>query len=161
MTHGFNKFICKPAKLVILVPSVLCSEKFKENVDISPILEECEENLINRDIVDQELLLWQRKWLAVASKNRPDALAKAVTTCDEERFHNLFVLLKIACTFHITCEECERSFSAMLRLRTWLRASTKMERFGLFAIMNIYRQEEVDYKHVSELFFQLHPRKIY
>ena len=26
--------------------------------------------------------------------------------------------------------------------------------------MNIHRQEKVDYKHVSELFFQLHPRKI-
>ena len=36
----------------------------------------------------------------------------------------------------------------------------KMERLGSVAIMNIHRQEKVDYKHVSELFFQLHPRKI-
>ena len=149
MTHGFNKFICKPAKLVILVPSVLCSEKFKENVDISPILEEYEEDLINRDVVGQELLLWQRKWLVVASKDRPDTLAKAITKCDEERFPNLFVLLKIACTFPITSAECERSFSAMRRLRTWLRASMKMERLDSVVIMNVHRQEEVDYKHVS------------
>ena len=69
MTHRFNEFICKTAKLLIFAPSILCSKKFKENVDISPILEEYEEDLINRDAVDQELLLWQRKWLAVASRD--------------------------------------------------------------------------------------------
>ena len=89
MTYRFNNFICKAAKLLILTTSVLCSEKFKENVDISPILEEYGEDLINRDVVDQELLLWQRKWLAVASKDRPDTWAKAITKCDEERFPNL------------------------------------------------------------------------
>ena len=36
----------------------------------------------------------------------------------------------------------------------------KMEGLGSVAIMNIHRQEKVDYKHVSELFFQLHLRKI-
>ena len=69
---------------MILTPSVLCSEKFKGNVGISPILEEYGEDLINRDVVDQELLLWQRKWLAVASKDRPDTLAKAIMKSDEK-----------------------------------------------------------------------------
>ena len=77
-----------------------------------------------------------------------------------ERFPNLFVLLKKPCTFSITSAECQRSFSTMRRLRTWLGASMKMERLGSVAIMNIHRQEKVDYKHVSELFFQLHPRKV-
>ena len=122
MTHRFNKFNCKAAKSLILTPSVLCSEKFKENVDISPTLDEedlkNEEDLIKRDVVDQEHLLWRRKWLAVASKDWPDKLAKAVKKCDAERFPNLFVLLKMACTLPITSAECERSFSAMGRLRT-------------------------------------------
>ena len=102
MAHRFNKFNWKAAKLLILTPSVLCYVKFKENVDISSILEEYEEDLIDIDVVDQELLLWQRKWLAVAFKDRPDTLAKAIKKCDEERFPNLFVLLKITCTFPIT-----------------------------------------------------------
>ena len=106
MTYRFNNFICKAAKLLILTPSVLCSEKFKENVGISPILEKYGEDLINRNVVDQELLLWQLKWLAVASKDRPDTLAKSLTKCDEKRFPNLFVLLKIACTIANTSAEC-------------------------------------------------------
>ena len=68
--------------------------------------------------------------------------------------------MKIAWTIPITSAECERSFSSMRRLRTWLRPSMKMERLGSVAITDIHRQEEVDYKHVSELFFQLLPRKI-
>ena len=36
----------------------------------------------------------------------------------------------------------------------------KMERLGSVTIINIHRQEKVDYKYVSKLFFQLHPRKI-
>ena len=116
--------------------------------------------MINKNVADQELLLWQRNWLAVASKDQPDILAKAITKCDEKRFPNLFVLLKIACTFPITSAECERSFSAMRRLRIWRRASMKMERLGSVAVMNIHRQEKMDYKRVSELFFQLHLRKI-
>ena len=109
--------------------------------------------MINRDVVDQECLLWQRKWFAVASKDRPDTLAKAIKKCDEERFPNLVVILKIACTFPITSAECERSLSSILRLSTWLRASMKMGRLGSVAIMEIYRKEEVDYKYVSEFFF--------
>ena len=110
MTHRFNKFNCKAAKSLILTPSVLCSEKFKENVDISPTLDEedlkNEGDLIKRDVVDQEHLLWRRKWLAVASKDWPDKLAKAIKKCDAERFPNLFVLLKMACTLPITSAEC-------------------------------------------------------
>ena len=71
---------------MILTSSVSCSKKFKENVDISTILEEYEDDLINRDVVDQESLLWQRKWLTVASKDRPDTLAKTIgISCNNGR----------------------------------------------------------------------------
>ena len=135
-------------------------KSFKKHVDISPILEEHEEDLINRDVVDQELLLWQRKWLVVVSKDWPDTLVKAIKKCDEENFPNLLVMLKIACTVPITSAECECSFYATCRLRTWLRSSMKMVRLGSLAIMDIYRREKVDYNHVFILFFQVHPRKI-
>ena len=79
ITHSFDKFYSKVVELLILTSSVLCFEKCKENVDISTILEEDEDDLINRDIMDQESLLWQRKWLTVASKDRPYTLSKTIT----------------------------------------------------------------------------------
>ena len=34
MTYRFNNFICKAAKLLILTPSVLCSEKFEKTLTV-------------------------------------------------------------------------------------------------------------------------------
>ena len=47
VTYCFKNLICKAAELLILTPSGLCFKKFKENVDISPILQEYGEDLIN------------------------------------------------------------------------------------------------------------------
>ena len=78
MTSRFNKFNCKADKLLILAPSVLYSEKRRRNVDISPILEEYEEDLISRDVVDETFLPWKRKCLTVASKYRTNTLTKTI-----------------------------------------------------------------------------------
>ena len=75
-------------------------------------------DLPNPDIVDQELLLWKNKWPLNSAESRPFTLAKSVMQkCDEKRFTNVFVLLKIGCTLPVTCCVCERSFSAMRRLK--------------------------------------------
>ena len=53
-----------------------------------PILEKYEDDLINRDVADHGLLLWQRKQFTLTSKDRPDKLTKAIKKGDEERFRN-------------------------------------------------------------------------
>ncbi|XP_065650558.1 52 kDa repressor of the inhibitor of the protein kinase-like [Hydra vulgaris] len=106
-------------------------------------------DLPNLEDVDQEFI------------HRSNTQAKAIRICNENQYPNLFELLKIGCTLPITSAECERSFLAMQRLRTWLRASMTADRLGSLAIMNIHYNEIVDYKQVSKLFFTLHPRKLY
>ncbi|XP_065650969.1 52 kDa repressor of the inhibitor of the protein kinase-like [Hydra vulgaris] len=106
-------------------------------------------------------MFWKRKWSAIKPEDRPNTLAKAIKICDENQYPNLFELLKIGCTLPVTSAECERSFSAMRRLGTWLRASMTADRLVSLAIMNIHYNEIVDYKQVSKLFFTLHPRKLY
>ena len=54
------------------------------------------------------------------SKERPSSLDAATKKCDEAWLPNLFILLKIGCSLPVTSVECERSLSAMRRLRTWL-----------------------------------------
>ena len=54
-------------------------------------------------------------------------------------------LLNIACTLPVTSCECERSFSAMRRLRTWLRSSMTMNRMESIAIMNIHNYWRADH----------------
>ena len=72
-------------------------------------------NLPNPDIVDQELLLWKNKWSSTSAQTRSSILAESVKKCDEKKFPNVFVLLKIGCTLPVTSCECQKGFSAMRR----------------------------------------------
>ena len=85
MAHRFNNLNCKAAKLLILTQSILRSGKIRKNVDISTILEEREDDLINRGVLGHKLLFSQCKWLALASKNWANTLPKAIKEYDEER----------------------------------------------------------------------------
>ena len=159
MTFRFNSFNKTASKLLLLVPSIICHPDYN-HLEITDLTNQYSDDLPNPDIIDQELRRWKRKWMDVKPDDRPDSLAKSIKVCDKLRFPNIFILIKIGCTLPVTSAECERSFSAMRRLRTWLRSSMNSERLSALAIMHINRSVEVDYEEASKLFFTLHPRKI-
>ena len=73
------------------------------NSDVNNIIGIYEDDLIDKYlVVDQELGLWKRKWSVCSPIDRPDTLASALISCDEERFPNIFCLMKIGCTLPIT-----------------------------------------------------------
>lgn len=153
----FNKLSKTASNVLLLVPSILCSS---ESSDFASLTEEYKSDLPNADVVDLEIRTWRRKWSTYPSEERPSSLASAIKMCDEKRYPNLFVLLKLGCTLPVTSCECERSFSTIRRLRTWLRSSTTTERLSSLAIMNIHREQIIDYDEAVKLFLTLHPRKI-
>ena len=93
-------------------------------------------------------------------EDRPQNLDQTLLRIDELVFPNLFILLKIAATLPVTSCECERSFSIMRRLRTWLRASMTTERLSALALINIHYGHPIDFDTVIDTFLKLHPRKI-
>ena len=127
---------------------------------LAPVIEMYKADLINPDIVDQKITLWMKKSEDVPKSQRGSTLATAIKECDEDHFPNIFLLLKIACTLHVTSCECERSFSAMRRDRTWLLSRIKTERLTALTIMNAHREAEVDYEKVVQQFLRLHRRKL-
>ena len=50
---------------------------------------------------------------------------------------NLFKLLQVARAIPISSAGCERSFSAMRRIKTWLRTTMAQDRFSNLALINI------------------------
>lgn len=50
---------------------------------------------------------------------------------------NLFKLLQTALVLPVSSVSCERSFSAMRRIKTWLRSTMGQERFSNLALLNI------------------------
>ena len=160
ISFRFNSFNIRASKLLLLASSIICHPDCN-TLDIGYLIKQYSEDLSNLDIIDLELQLWKRKWLDVPVENRPSSLAKAIKVCDKHKFPNAFVLIKIICTLPVTSAECERSFSAMRRLRTWLRCNMKYNRLSTLAIMNIHRSVKGNYEEASKLVFALYPRKIY
>ena len=84
----------------------------------------------DRDLVKEEIHHWKTEWQDVAEKDRPNTAASALKACDKRRFPNVKRLLRILCTLPLTSAECERTFSCMRRLKSYLR-STAGRRFTL------------------------------
>nr|CAH7715468.1 unnamed protein product [Callosobruchus chinensis] len=54
-----------------------------------------------------------------------------------ETFPNSYNLMQIALALPISSSSCERSFSAMRRIKNWLRSSMGQNRFSCLALANI------------------------
>ena len=121
MTFKFNLFNKTASKLLLLVSSIIWDPEYND-LDIEGIIEKYSDDFPNPDVIDLQLKLWKRKWTEVEKEDRPASLAKAIKNCDKSKFPNVFTLIKIGCTLPVTSVECEQSFSAMRRLRTWLRS---------------------------------------
>ena len=54
-------------------------------------------------------------------------------------FPNLYKLLNVAYTIPISSATCERAFSAMRRVKNWLRSTMLQDRFSNLSLLSIER----------------------
>ena len=90
----------------------------------------------------------------------PRSAAQALEECNHEFFPNVHKLLRILCTLPITSAECERSFSTLRRLKTYLRATMTSERESGLALINIHYGRQIDISATIDLFARKHPRRL-
>ena len=143
-----------------LIPSIITKPEYHRET-MADLIGLYHNDRPNPDIVNQELLLWKNKMIFNFSWVTTFYTCRICKKYDDKRFSNVFVLLNIGCTLPVTSCECERRFSAMRRLRNWLRKSMKTDLLTSLALMNTHSDIAVDYDEVARLFLQLHPRKIY
>ena len=72
-------------------------------------------------------------------------------------FPNINVLLCILCTLPVTSAECERSFSTLKHLKTYLRSTMTTERQSGLAMMNINYGRVIE---IINIFATRHPRRL-
>jgi len=56
-------------------------------------------------------------------------------------FPNLYKMIQIALTLPISSATCERSFSAMRKIKTWLRTSIHQKKFNELSILYIEKDK--------------------
>lgn len=71
------------------------------------------------------------------AKDLPCDLENLKIQISEEITPRIFKLLQVAIGLPVSAAGCERSFSAMRRIKTWLRTTMTQNRFASLAILNI------------------------
>ena len=130
------------------------------NPDIEAALEFYENDLPSPHVVDVELLRWKRKWCSTEDADLSTSAVQTLAACDREFFPNIHTLIRILCTLPITSAECERSFSTLRRLKTYLRSTMSSERESGLALMNINYHRDINIEEVINTFAQRQPRRL-
>ena len=108
---------------------------------------------------------WQSLCMTHKNQKRylPDNLIDTLPLADADIFPNIRELILVGCTSPIGSCEAERSFSALRRVKTYLRSTMTEERLAGLTLMAVH------YKHASQLdtvevvkrFVRAHPRRLF
>ena len=117
-----------PSKLNLLTPEIEVTLK-EAYADELPAPTEFE----------QELLRWKTKWNM--SNAKPDSLNQTLNKCNDAYFPNISSMLQLLLSLPIGSVACERSFSALMRLKTWSRTSMGEKRLNGLSLLFIHRHD--------------------
>lgn len=152
----FSQLTVKSTRLLGLIPAVM----MKSTVDISELTQMYKDDLPLPLLIEEELYRWKLQFASTPSENLPDSCAQAIQACSSKDFPNIFILLKIACTIPVTSCECERSFSVIRRLRTYLRCTMAHERLSALALMHINYDTDINVQETVNIFADMYPRRL-
>ncbi len=82
----------------------------------------------NYRTIHAELNLWETSWKKGFENVEYDNIADTLKNCNALAFPNIFAAQKILAVVPVTTCECERSISALRRMKTWLRNRMTNER---------------------------------
>ena len=116
-----------------------------------------EDDMPNFRTIHAELGLWETSWKKGFEKIQHSTIADTIRNCDEITFPNIFTALKILAVVPVTTCECERSISALRRMKTWLRNTMQNERLNGLALMHINEDMNVDVDEVKNTFARKNP----
>ncbi|XP_057307639.1 52 kDa repressor of the inhibitor of the protein kinase-like [Hydractinia symbiolongicarpus] len=88
--------------------------------------------------LDAELDLWHKYW--EMQDSYPDNISATLKAIPSLQFDNLTVALRILATLPVTSCECERSFSAMRRLKNYNRSTMVADRLNGLALLHIHKE---------------------
>lgn len=89
-----------------------------------------------------EIAKWKKVYESVSPKRRPDTASCALSECNPQSFPVINKILTIFLTTPVGSVSCERSFSALRRLKLWMRSSMSEERLSGLAMLCIRRDSE-------------------
>ncbi|CAC5416458.1 unnamed protein product [Mytilus coruscus] len=110
-----------------------------------------ESDLQSEDQFLLEIKRWVARWDIYPSK-KPDQLCATLEMTPKELYPNIFCILQILLTMPPSTATAERSFSALKRVKTYLRSTMGQERLSSLALLHVHSDFDIDTKEVVDTF---------
>ncbi|XP_068209103.1 52 kDa repressor of the inhibitor of the protein kinase-like [Palaemon carinicauda] len=88
-------------------------------------------------------------------------LRECIRLCDPDIYLNIYELLAFGCVSPVGSSTAERSFSALRRVKTYLRNRMSVERLTELCLMHIHHNVEVDVKAIIGMFINENSRRLF
>ena len=92
-----------------------------------------------KSIFSIEVAKWKKTYSSIPVKQRPDSAVGALSECSGQSFPALNKVLTVYFTIPVGSESCERSFSALCRLKLWTCSAMTEHRLSRLAMMLLHR----------------------
>lgn len=113
------------------------------------------------ELIAKELQIELEKWdLKFENNNQIFSAISLLTSCDPIIFPRVNLFLRIISTLAVSNASPERTFSALKRLKTWLRSTMSQERLTGLALLHILRERNIDPKKIIDRFADKKKRRL-
>lgn len=107
-----------------------------------------------------ELMRWKNKWSTVDDAAGPKTILQAMEETAAAFYPNIHALLNVFVVMPVSVAECERSFSTLRRLKTYLRGSTGQGWLVGLAMMNVDSDVAVSTDELAGRFMAAENRRV-
>ena len=107
-----------------------------------------------------ELDLWERCWIKSKVEELPQEVMSTLKLTDADMFPNITTALKILVVLPVTTCSCERTISALGRIKTDIRSTMTQARLNGLAMMHIHQDIQLDVDRLVNRFALMHPRRM-
>ena len=142
-----------------LVPSTIC-KKDDWQTHVNNLASLYQGDLPAPLSLQTELHCWKHKWIHVKTDDLPESPIEALNKCDSRLFPNISTLLRIMSTIPVTSCEAERTFSALRRLKPFLRTTMGENRLRSLTLLHVHRNIAIDLEDAVDRYARLHTRKL-
>ncbi len=127
---------------------------------IDPVLDEYPE--LNAMALEVQLKMFQANYKYATSPEVADILREMVPEV-RHLFKQVEVLLRLLMVVPASSAEAERSFSALRRLKTWLRTSMTQTRLNNLAICHVHQEklDALDRRHICQRLVELNDASVF
>ena len=149
----------KQARLQELMPGAMNATSLTRIMEAAELYElDLDRSLLE---VEAEVKTWMSLIQSLPQERRPKDIPEAIHLGKENFLPSVITLLRLFGTIPVSNATAERSFSALKRLKTYLRSTMGEERLTGLALLHVNKSTEVDPDKIIELYAGKKERRIF